>query len=89
MILGVNTLTDVQATINRCKQLDTERVSISRPSLPGFEENGYPDLASLREIKCKLEVVKDASWRLLKWPPHTISDLLTRRRYESRGFVEP
>lgn len=84
MILGVGTLTDVQATIDRCRQLDTDRVSISCPSLPGFEENGYPDPANLREIKNRLEdnglEVKDASWRLLKWPP-------LQYRTHSRGGV--
>ena len=51
MILGVGALTDVQATIDRCRQLDTERVSISCPSLSGFEENGYPDPATFRKSR--------------------------------------
>jgi sugar phosphate isomerase/epimerase len=87
MILGVGASTNVQATIDRCKQLDAERVSISCPSLPGFEENGYPDPASLREIKGELEdnglVVKDASWRLLKWPP------LLYRTHSRGGATSP
>ena len=87
MILGVGALTDVQATIDRCKQLGAERVSIGCPSLPGFEENGYPDPASLREIKGRLEdnglVVKDASWRLLKWPP------LLYRSHSRGGATSP
>ena len=87
MILGVGALTDVQATIDRCRQLDTERVSISCPSLPGFAENGYPAPANLRELKGRLEdnglVVKDASWRLLKWPP------LPYRTHSRGGVTSP
>ena len=87
MILGVGALIDAQATIDRCAQLDTDRVSISCPSLPGFEENGYPNPASLREIKNRLEdnglEVKDASWRLLKWP------LLPYRTHSRGGVTSP
>ena len=87
MILGVGASTDVQATIDRCRQLETERVSINFPTLSGFEENGYPDPIHLREIKGKLEdnglVVKDASWRLLKWPP------LPYRTHSRGGVTSP
>ena len=87
MMRGVGALTDVQATVDRCRQLDTERVSISCPSLPGFEEKGYPDPANLREIKNRLEdsglVVKDASWRLLKWPS------LPYRTHSHGGVTSP
>ena len=87
MTLGVGALTDVQATVDRCKQLKTEHVSINCPTLPGFEENGYPDPVHLRAIKSRLEdsglVVKDASWRLLKWPP------LPYRTHSRGGVTSP
>ena len=87
MKLGIGVLTDVQATIDRCKQLGTERVSISCSSLPGYEENGYPDPASLREIKGRLEdnglEVRDASFRLLKWSSRAY------RTHSASGITSP
>ena len=55
MKIGIGASSDVQMTVDRCKQLGVVRVCISCASLPGYEENGYPDAASLRELKGRLE----------------------------------
>ena len=55
MKIGIGASTDVQMTVDRCKQLGIELVFISCVSLPGYEENGYPDAISLRELKGRLE----------------------------------
>lgn len=64
---------DVQATIDRCKHLGVERVYIGCASLPGYQENGYPYSASLREFKGRLEEneieVSSACYWFAKWPP--------------------
>ena len=84
MKVGISASNDVQATVNRCKQLGVERVYINCASLPGYEENGYPNPASLRELKSKLEdnglEVPSVTFRLLKWP-------LRPYRDHSRGGV--
>ncbi len=73
MKVGIGASLDVQATIDRCKQLGVERVYIGCASLPGYQENGYPDLTSLREFKGRLEEggleVPSACYWFAKWPP--------------------
>lgn len=75
MKVGISASTDVQAAVDRCKQLGVERVRIGCASLPGYEENGYPDPASLREFKGRLEEngleVPSATYWFTKWPPRT------------------
>jgi len=73
MKVGIGASTDVQATVERCKQLGVETVYISCASLPGYQENGYPDSAILRELKGRLEEsgleVPSACYWFAKWPP--------------------
>lgn len=72
MKIGIGASTDVQATVDRCKHLGVERVYINCPFLPGFQENGYPDPASLRELKGRLEEngleAPSGHFWLAKWP---------------------
>ena len=72
MKIGIGASTDVQATVERCKQLGVERVFISCASLPGYEENGYPATDHLREFKGRLEdnglEVPSATYWFAKWP---------------------
>lgn len=73
MKVGIGASSEVQATIDRCKQLSVEQVYIGCASLPGYQENGYPDLASLKEFKGRLEEngleVPSACYWFAKWPP--------------------
>ena len=82
MKVGIGASTDVQATVERCKRLGVERVSINCASLPGYRENGYPDPASLRELKGGLEdnglEVPSATYRFAQWP---------LRPYRSHSYV--
>ena len=84
MQLGVGASMDVEATVARAAKYGAKRVSIGMMSLPGFEENGYPDPSALRDLKGKLEdaglQATDAGWRLLKWPPRPY-------RSHSRGGI--
>ena len=72
MKIGIGASTDPQATVERCKQLDVERVFISCASLPGYAENGYPTPDNLRELKGRLEdngvEVPSATYWFAKWP---------------------
>ncbi len=72
MKVGIGASTDVQATVDRCKQFGVERVFISCGSFPGYQENGYPDAVSLREFKGRLEEngveVPSATYWFAKWP---------------------
>ncbi|MCZ6677932.1 MAG: TIM barrel protein [Candidatus Poribacteria bacterium] len=72
MKVGIGALADVQATVDRCKRLGVERVFISCASLAGYEKNGYPDPASLREFKGRLEEngieVPSVTYWFAKWP---------------------
>ena len=78
MKIGIGASTDPQATVERCKRLGVERVFISCASLPGYAENGYPTLDSLRESKGRLEdngiEVPSATYWFAKWPPRTWRD---------------
>ncbi len=78
MKIGIGASTDVQATVERCKLLGVERVFISCASLPGYEENGYPDTDHLREFKGRLEdnglEVPSATYWFAKWPPRPWRD---------------
>ena len=78
MKIGVGASTDPQATAERCKQLGVESVFISCASLPGYAENGYPVLDSLRELKGRLEEngieVPSATYWFAKWPPRPWRD---------------
>ncbi|MBM3238748.1 TIM barrel protein [Candidatus Poribacteria bacterium] len=73
MKVGIGALHDVQATVDRCSQLGVGQVYIACASLPGYQENGYPDPASLREFKGRLEEngleVPSACYWFAKWPP--------------------
>ena len=73
MKVGIGASTDVQSTVDRCKKLGVERVYISCASLPGYQENGYPDPVNLRELKGRLEEngleVPSACYWFAKWPP--------------------
>jgi sugar phosphate isomerase/epimerase len=72
MKVGIGASTDVQATVDRCKQLGVDCVFISCASLPGYQENGYPDPDSLREFKGRLKEkgveVPSATYGFAKWP---------------------
>jgi len=72
MKVGIGASPDVQATVDRCRQLGVERVYITCASLPGYQENGYPDPANLREFKGRLEEngleVPSACYWFAKWP---------------------
>ncbi len=72
MKVGIGALANVQATVDRCKQLGVERVFLRCPSFPGYEKNGYPDPACLREFKDRLEAqgiqVPSATYWFAKWP---------------------
>jgi len=73
MKVGIGASLDVQATVDRCKQIGVQRVYIACASLPGYQENGYPDPASLRKFKGRLEEngleVPSACYWFAKWPP--------------------
>ena len=73
MKVGISASLDVQATVDRCKKLDVQRVYISCASLPGYQENGCPEPVSLREFKSRLEEngleVPSACYWFAKWPP--------------------
>lgn len=78
MKVGIGASTEIQTTIERCKQLGVERVFISCASLPGYQENGYPVPDSLREFKGRLEdngiAVPSATYWFAKWPPRPWRD---------------
>lgn len=90
MKIGIAAFGDVEATVERCRRLGVDRVYIDCPSLPGFQENGYPDPASLRAFKGRLEEqgieAPAAHFWLAKWPSRpplregaTNPDVLLRR----------
>lgn len=72
MKIGIAAFGDVEATAERCRRLDVDRVYIDCPSLPGFQENGYPDPAGLRAFKGRLEArgieAPAAHFWLARWP---------------------
>ena len=71
MHVGTRASTDVEATVDRCRELGVDRVFLG--SFPGYEENGYPDPGSLRDVKERLEEngleVPSAIYWFAKWPP--------------------
>ncbi len=73
MKLGINASSDIQAAVERCKRFGTNRVMVGVTALQGYQENGYPNPTALQDWKGRLEdeglEVRDAAWRLLKWPP--------------------
>lgn len=72
MKVGIAASADVHATVDRCKQLGVQHVCVQCASLPGYQESGYPEKASLREIKGRLEErgleVPSATYWFAKWP---------------------
>ena len=75
MKIGISASTDVQATVDRCRQLGVERVYINCASLPGYQEKGYPNPANLQELKGRLEehgleVPSVHDW-FARWPSRT------------------
>ena len=70
MKVGIGASSDVQATVDRCKKLGVERVYLG--SLSGHAENGYPDAASLRELKDRFEEngleVPSVTYHFAQWP---------------------
>jgi len=72
MKVGIAASLNIQATIDRCKQLGVQRVYINCASLPGYKEHGFPAPASLREFKGRLEEngleVPGACYWFAKWP---------------------
>ena len=70
MKVGIGASSDVQATVARCQKLGVECVYIG--SLPGYEENGYPDANRLRELKGGLEdhglEVPSVTYHFARWP---------------------
>lgn len=45
----------VHSTIRYCRDLDVSRLTLPFASVPGFEEKGYLDLATCRDIKAEVE----------------------------------
>lgn len=72
MKIGIVASNDIEETTNRCKQLGVQCVYIQCASLPGYKENGYPDLESLGVFKDRLEAqeleVPSASYIFGRWP---------------------
>lgn len=70
MKVGIGASSDVQVTVDRCRKLGVERVYIG--SLPGYEENGYPDADRLRELKGRFEdnglEVPSVTYHFARWP---------------------
>ena len=70
MKVGIGASSDVQATVDRCRKLGVECVYIG--SLPGYEDNGYPDADGLRELKGRLEdsglEVPSVTYHFARWP---------------------
>ena len=70
MKVGIGASSDVQATVDRCRKLGVECVYIG--SLTGYEDNGYPDANSLRELKGRLEdnglEVPSVTYHFARWP---------------------
>ncbi len=70
MKVGIGASSDVQATVDRCKKLGVECVYIG--SLSGYEDKGYPDADSLRELKGRLEdnglEVPSVTYHFARWP---------------------
>ena len=70
MKVGIGASSDVQATVDRCRKLGVECVYIG--SLAGYEDNGYPDADSLRELKGRLEdnglEVPSVTYHFARWP---------------------
>ena len=84
MRVGIGAAADVEATATRCRQLGVDRVYVTLASLPGFEENGYPDLGALRAFKGCLEeagiAVPCANYWFAHWPT---------RSWNRSGSVNP
>ena len=55
MRIGIPASADVDATVERCRQLGVNTVFVSCASLPGYRERGYPDAKALRALKEGLE----------------------------------
>ncbi|MCZ6633324.1 MAG: TIM barrel protein [bacterium] len=72
MKIGIAGSTDVRATVERCRHLGVEAVFLPCAFLPGYREQGYPDLDALRAIKRALEAegiaVPSACTWFAKWP---------------------
>ena len=73
MKIGIGASSDVQSTVDRCRQLGVDCVYIPCASLPGYRENGYPDPEALRSFKRRLEEngieAPAATYWFAKWPP--------------------
>ena len=72
MKIGIAGSADVKATVERCRNLDVTAVYLPVASLPGYREQGYPDLDTLRAVKSGLEAegieVPSACAWFAKWP---------------------
>jgi len=70
--IGIGALSDVQATVDRCRQLGVNAVFLSCARFPGYVENGYPDPGPFKAFKNELEAngldVPSATYWFAKWP---------------------
>lgn len=73
MKVGIAALSDVSATVERCRQLGVDTVYLTCARFPGFVENGYPEPGPFKAFKGELEAngiqVPGATTWFAKWPP--------------------
>ena len=90
MKVGIGASSDVQVTVDRCRKLGVECVYMG--SLPGYEENGYPDANRLRQHGIEGEIGRQWSRgveRYLSFCAVAFTPLADGALNESRHLVDP
>ena len=60
-------MTDVDAILDRCRELDVRQITLQASTMPGYEELGYPDPAAFRELYGRLTDEGITVAAMLKW----------------------